>query len=70
MRHTDSHSSGSGAWMVGLIVFAVIASLWMAWRLGAVANIQPDVRLRAPSLPAPAMPNPQPAPSPVSPTPR
>jgi hypothetical protein len=56
--------------MVGLIVFAVLASLWLAWRMGAVASIQPDVRLRAPALPAPTMPNPQPAPIPVSPTPR
>lgn len=70
MRHAPSNASGSGAWMVGLIVFAVLASLWLAWRMGAVASIQPDVRLRAPALPAPTMPNPQPAPIPVSPTPR
>jgi hypothetical protein len=56
--------------MVGLIVFAVLASLWLAWRMGAVASVQPDVRLRPPALPAPTMPNPQPAPIPVSPTPR
>ena len=70
MRHAPSQSSGSGAWMVGLIVFAVLASLWMAWRLGAVANVQQNVSFRAPSIPAPATPNPQPAPIPTSPTPR
>jgi len=53
--------------MVGLIVFAVVASLWMAWRLGAVASVQQNVSFRTPSLPARAMPNPQPAPSPVPP---
>jgi hypothetical protein len=56
--------------MVGLIVFAVVASLWMAWRLGAVASVQQNVSFRTPSLPARTMPNPQPAPNPVSPTPR
>lgn len=70
MRHAPSHASGSGAWMVGLIVFAVVASLWMAWRLGAVASVQQNVSFRTPSLPARTMPNPQPAPNPVSPAPR
>lgn len=70
MRHASSTGSGSGGWMVGLIVLAVVAALWLAWRLGAVAGVQPDMRALTPSLPAPTMPNPQPPPSPMTPTPR
>ncbi len=69
MKHADSHHSGGGAWMAGLVALVVILTLWMAWRLGGATSLSPDLQFRAPSVPSRSMPNPQPAPLPTSPRP-